>query len=50
MLRRVGAAKLRKWKVVAESPSYHVQPYLGMVVQFPLDDDARRSSAVTSSR
>ncbi len=37
VLRRVGAAKLRKWKVVAESPSYHVQPYLGMVVQLPLE-------------
>ena len=37
VLRRVGAARLRKWKVVAESPSFHVQPYLGMVVQLPLD-------------
>ncbi len=37
VLRRVGAARQRKWKVVAESPSFHVQPYLGMVVQLPLD-------------
>ncbi len=37
VLRRVGAAKLRKWKVVAASPSFHVQPYLGMVVQLPLE-------------
>jgi len=36
VLRRVGAAKLRKWKVVGESPSFHVQPYLGTVVQLPL--------------
>ncbi len=28
--------KLRRWKVVAESPAFHVQPYLGEVVQFPL--------------
>ncbi len=36
VLRRVGAARLRRWKVVAESPAFHVQPYLGQVVQFPL--------------
>lgn len=24
------------WKLVAESPVYHLQPYLGQVVQFPL--------------
>ncbi len=36
VLRRVGAARARKWKVVAESPSFHVQPYLGLVVQLPL--------------
>jgi hypothetical protein len=24
------------WRVVAESPFYHLQPYLGQVVQFPL--------------
>lgn len=37
VLRRVGPARQRKWKVMAESPPVHVQPYLGMVVQFPLD-------------
>ncbi len=37
VLRRVGAAKVRRWKVVAQSPVFHVQPYLGQVVQFPLD-------------
>ena len=37
VLRRVGAAKLRRWKVVAESPAFHVQPYLGQVVQFALN-------------
>jgi hypothetical protein len=31
-----GAKKLRQWKVVAESPLFHVQPYLGEVVQLPL--------------
>jgi hypothetical protein len=36
VLRRVGKAKLRHWKVVAESPAFHVQPYLGQVVQFAL--------------
>jgi hypothetical protein len=33
---RVTNKKLRHWKVVAESPVFHVQPYLGQVVQFPL--------------
>ncbi len=28
--------KTRTWKVVAESAVFHVQPYLGEVVQFPL--------------
>jgi hypothetical protein len=37
VLRRVGKARNRNWKVVAESPPVHVQPYLGMVVQFPLE-------------
>jgi hypothetical protein len=37
VLRRVGNARNRNWKVVAESPPVHVQPYLGMVVQFPLE-------------
>jgi hypothetical protein len=36
VLRRVGKASLRHWKTVAESPAFHVQPYLGQVVQFPL--------------
>ncbi len=31
-----GAKRLRQWKVVAESPIFHVQPYLGEVVQLPL--------------
>jgi hypothetical protein len=36
VLRPVGAKKLFQWKVVAQSPLFHVQPYLGEVVQFPL--------------
>ena len=36
VLRPVGNKKLRQWKVVGESPLFHVQPYLGEVVQFPL--------------
>jgi hypothetical protein len=36
VLQPVGSKKLRQWKVVAESPLFHVQPYLGEVVQFPL--------------
>lgn len=36
VLRPVGAKKSRQWKVVAQSPLFHVQPYLGEVVQFPL--------------
>ena len=36
VLRRVGASRLRHWKVVAESPAFHMQPYLGQVVQIPL--------------
>lgn len=31
-----GAKKLRRWKVTGESPVFHVQPYLGQVVQLPL--------------
>ncbi len=31
-----GVKRLRHWKVVGESPEFHVQPYLGQVVQFPL--------------
>jgi hypothetical protein len=36
VLRRTGPAKDRKWAVVAESPVFHLQPYLGQVVQFAL--------------
>jgi hypothetical protein len=36
VLRPTGAKQLRKWAVVAFSPTFHVQPYLGYVVQFPL--------------
>jgi hypothetical protein len=36
VLRPVGNKKLRQWKVVGQSPLFHVQPFLGEVVQFPL--------------
>ncbi len=36
VLKRVGKAQQRNWAVVAQSPIYHLQPYLGQVVQFPL--------------
>jgi hypothetical protein len=36
VLRMSGPARLRHWKVIAESPIYHLQPYLGQVVQLPL--------------
>lgn len=36
VLKPVGRKKLRRWRVVGESPVYHLQPYLGEVVQFPL--------------
>lgn len=36
VLAPVGSKRLRQWKVVAESPIFRVQPYLGQVVQFPL--------------
>jgi hypothetical protein len=36
VLRRSGPRRQFAWKVVAESPLFHVQPYLGEVVQFPL--------------
>jgi hypothetical protein len=36
ILRRVGRANQRRWKAVASSPVFRVQPYLGQVVQFPL--------------
>jgi hypothetical protein len=36
VLRPTGAKRLRRYTAVAESPIYHLQPYLGQVVQFPL--------------
>lgn len=36
VLRAKGAKKLRQWTVVGESPVFHLQPYLGQVVQFTL--------------
>jgi hypothetical protein len=36
VLRPSGKKKLRQWKVVATSTVFHVQPYLGEVVQLPL--------------
>jgi hypothetical protein len=36
VLKRSGAARLRRWTLVAQSPVFRVQPYLGQVVQFPL--------------
>jgi hypothetical protein len=38
VLKPIGRAKLNHWQVVAESPLFHLQPYLGTVVQFPLAD------------
>ncbi len=37
VLRPFGAKGLRQWRVVAESTIFHVQPYLGEVVQLPLE-------------
>jgi hypothetical protein len=36
VLKQVGRQSQRRWQVVAQSPIFHVQPYLGEVVQFPL--------------
>jgi hypothetical protein len=36
VLKVSGPSKQRRWKVVAESPMFHLQPYLGQVVQIPL--------------
>lgn len=36
ILKPVGAKRLHRWTVTAESPIIHLQPYLGEVVQFPL--------------
>jgi hypothetical protein len=38
VLAPVGKRTQWQWKVVAESPIYHVEPYLGQVVQIPLDN------------
>ncbi len=36
VLKPIGKKNLRRWEVTAESPIYHLQPYLGTVAQFPL--------------
>jgi hypothetical protein len=36
VLKQVGKKSQLRWQVVAGSPIFHVQPYLGEVVQFPL--------------
>jgi hypothetical protein len=36
VLRSTGPKAKRQWTVTGESPVYHLQPYLGQVVQFPL--------------
>jgi hypothetical protein len=36
VLKPVGPKSQRRWQVVAESPTVHVQPWLGHVVRFPL--------------
>lgn len=36
VLQRVGKKADSKWAVVAHTPAYQLQPYLGQVVQFPL--------------
>jgi hypothetical protein len=36
VLKPVGPKAQRRWTVAAESPVFHLQPYLGEVVQFPL--------------
>jgi hypothetical protein len=36
VLRSIGPKAKRQWIVTAESPVFHLQPYLGQVVQFPL--------------
>jgi hypothetical protein len=38
VLAPVGKRTQWQWKVVAESPIYHVEPYLGQVIQIPLDN------------
>lgn len=41
VLKAVGARRYRRWKVVGGSPVFHLQPYLGKVVQFPLQTAIR---------
>jgi hypothetical protein len=36
VLKRVGPKLKRRWVVAAQSADFHLQPYLGQVVQFPL--------------
>jgi len=36
VLKQTGKKKLRKYKVISESPEVHLIPYLGQVAQFPL--------------
>jgi hypothetical protein len=36
VLRPKGPKSKRQWTVTAQSPIFHLQPYLGQVVQFPL--------------
>ena len=36
VLRPIGKRSLRQWQLAAQSPPFHLQPYFGQVVQFPL--------------
>jgi hypothetical protein len=36
VLQRVGKKSKQRWALVAHTPAYQVEPYLGQVVQFPL--------------
>jgi hypothetical protein len=36
VLKPVGRKRDRNWQVVAQTPIFHIQPYLGQIVQFPL--------------
>jgi hypothetical protein len=48
VLHRVGSKRSNTWKVTAQSGAFHVQPYLGLVVQIPLNKtlSVRRGDAV----
>jgi hypothetical protein len=48
VLRRTGNKKDNQWKVTAQTAAFHVQPYLGFVVQIPLNRtlSVRRGDAV----